>query len=456
MTRRLPRPLRPFATSRYRLLASALSISLFGTGVWTVALVFQVKALGGGPTDLSAIAAVNAAALLAAVLFGGVAADRIPQKRILVAVEIVKTLAVAGAAALGLSGALELWHLAIVAALLGLADGFFYPAYSAVLPAILPEDDLLAANGVEGVLRPAFLQAAGPAAASAAIAAFAPPAAFLGICVTQLAAIALLLAMPAVALARDATAPADRDGDGVVDAPPRHPIAVLFLDLWGGVRFMVRTPWLFATLLFATVLVLLIMGPLEVLLPFAVTRQTGGGPESFAAVLTAFGLGGALASILVSVRPLPRRYLTLMVLAWGVGAIPFALIGVTDQLWVMVIAAFVVGVTFDGAQVIWGTLLQRRVPPTMLGRVSSLDFFVSLALMPISMALAGPVGETIGFPLTFALAGLIPPVLAVVTIVVARMPADEIAHPLDRRPPATAPIDLPDSGSGGPSGSLES
>ena len=50
----------------------------------------------------------------------------------------------------------------------------------------------------------------------------------------------------------------------------------------------------------------------------------------------------------------------------------------------------------QGAQVVWGTLLQMRVPPAMLGRVSSLDFFVSLALMPISMAVAGPVGEAIG------------------------------------------------------------
>ena len=58
---------------------------------------------------------------------------------------------------------------------------------------------------------------------------------------------------------------------------------------------------------------------------------------------------------------------------------------------------------------LWGTLLQRRVPPAMLGRVSSLDFFVSLALMPVSMAIAGPVGETIGIATTFLIAGLVPP-----------------------------------------------
>ena len=67
----------------------------------------------------------------------------------------------------------------------------------------------------------------------------------------------------------------------------------------------------------------------------------------------------------------------------------------------------------------------------MLGRVSSLDFFVSLALMPVSMAIAGPVGESIGIPIAFLLAGLIPTVLAVGTLLIARLGADEMAHPLD-------------------------
>jgi formate hydrogenlyase subunit 4 len=80
------------------------------------------------------------------------------------------------------------------------------------------------------------------------------------------------------------------------------------------------------------------------------------------------------------------------------------------------------------------------VPPALLGRVSSLDFFVSLSFMPLSMALAGTVSEVVGLTTTFLVAGLVPPVLAVVTIVAARMTTDEIAHPLDPAPP------------GGPSG----
>jgi len=107
------------------------------------------------------------------------------------------------------------------------------------------------------------------------------------------------------------------------------------------------------------------------------------------------------------------------------------LVGFTSSIWVMVVAAFFVGMTFSGAGVIWGTLLQRRVPPAMLGRVSSLDFFVSLALMPVSMAVAGPLGEAVGYGPVFLVAGLVPPVLALVAIFAARMPRDELAHPLD-------------------------
>ena len=134
---------------------------------------------------------------------------------------------------------------------------------------------------------------------------------------------------------------------------------------------------------------------------------------------------------------MPRRYLTVMNLLWAFGCLPLAVFGLTDQIWVMAIAAFLVGAAFNGGVVIWGTLLQRRVPAAMLGRVSSLDFFVSLAFMPISMAIAGPAGESLGLPVVFLIAGLAPLLIGVVAIIAARMRRDEIAHPLDASEKAT-------------------
>ncbi|KJC63551.1 MFS transporter [Agreia bicolorata] len=419
----LPRAMRPFATGQYRLLFGALTLSLFGGGMWLVALVWQVIELGGGPLQLSITATATSIGMVGATLIGGVVADRVPQRLILVGIESVKLVSMAGIATLALTGSLELWHLVAAAALLGIGEGFFYPAYSAILPSLLPADDLLAANGIEGVLRPAAMQAAGPALAAGLIAIGGPPLAFVVIVAVHILALAGLSVMRSVPVARD------RSGDTA------HPLVSVYRDMREGVIYMVRTPWLFATLLFAFGWVLVLLGPIEVLLPFAVREQTGGGAGSFALVLAAFGVGGAIGSIVVASRRLPRRYLTVMLLAWGIGSVPLAIIGFTSELWVMAVAVFVVGFTGSAGQVIWGTLLQRRVPRELLGRVSSLDFFVSLALMPVSMALAGSVGEAVGLMPTFLVAGIVPVFFAVAALLIARMPRDEIAHPLDAAPP---------------------
>ena len=398
---------------------AALTLSLLGSGVWIVAVVWEVIELGGGPIELSVVAALASLGLTVTVLFGGVVADRVSHKRILIAVETSKSAAIAVGATLALTGTMEVWHLAIVSLVLGIADGFFYPAYSALLPTILPEEELLAANGVEGVLRPAVMQAAGPALASAAIAVFSPGLAFAVTAVSQAIGVVVLTMMRG----RPEAPATEATGSG-------SPIRSLFHDLREGFRYMWTTPWLLGTLLFAPVLILIIMGPIEVLLPFAVKNQTGGGAGAFALALGAFGVGGAAGSLAVASLPLPRRYLTMMVLLWGGGCLPLAIIGITDNLWLMVVALFVVGFAFSAATVIWGTLLQRRVPRALLGRISSLDFFMSLAFTPISMALAGPVAALIGIAPTFAIAGLVSPLLAVATVFLAGMPRDEIAHPL--------------------------
>jgi hypothetical protein len=124
-----------------------------------------------------------------------------------------------------------------------------------------------------------------------------------------------------------------------------------------------------------------------------------------------------------------------MNLLWGLGCIPTVVFGLGSPLWVMIAAGLVTGAAFEAGVVLWGTLLQRRVPPALLGRVASLDFFVSLSFMPVSMALAGTVSEVIGLTATFLVAGLAPPVLAIVAVLAARLPADEIAHPLDTASP---------------------
>src|SRR3954470_22543923 len=413
----LPRALAPLRLHRYRLLAASMALSLLAAGLWAVAVVWQVVALGGGPAALSSVTALGAGGMLASTLLGGALADRVPQRRILLTTELVQGGTVALVAGLSLSGALALWHLAAVALVGGLAMGLYYPAYSALVPALVPEGDLLAVNGLEGMVRPVLQSAAGPATAGFLVASFSPGAALVATAAAFLLAAACLWALPTTPVRRDPPA----DGKAATG---------LLADVREGFVYMVRTPWLLATLLFASFMLLVFIGPLEVLVPFAI-KDAGGGPTQHAYVLAAFGIGGAVGSLVVASLRLPRRYLTVMNLLWGLVCVPLVVFGLSAALWVMIAAGAVMGATFQAGMVIWGTLLQRRVPPALLGRVSSLDFFVSLSFMPLSMALAGTVSQVIGLTATFLIAGLVPPVLAVVAILVARLPADEIEHPLD-------------------------
>ena len=185
------------------------------------------------------------------------------------------------------------------------------------------------------------------------------------------------------------------------------------------------------TLIFGSSLALIIQGPIEVLLPF-LTRERFEEPEvTFGFLLAAYGIGGAAGSLVVSSLKLPRRYLTFMILCWGGGTLPLVVIGAANNLIVMLAALFIVGATTGAGVVIWGTLLQRLVPLEMIGRVASLDFFVSIAFMPVSIAIAGPLSMLVPIPMIFVIAGIVPPVLAVVALWAGRMRAVERTHQLD-------------------------
>ena len=421
--RGVPRALRPLRHREFGCWPPRAAASLLADGLWLVALVWQVIALGGGPSDLSVVATATSLGLVAAVLIGGVAADRLPQ---------------AGGAPGRRGGAhgrarrrrgarprraaCRSGRLAALAFVVGTAGGFYYPAWSAVVPTLLPADELLAANGLEGMLRPLAQQAAGPALAGLLVGRVLPGR----------RAARRRRRLPGSPCCRcwrcgrcRRSAPDDGADARAVGAPPArrglrlpvpHRLAVRHARL--------RDPY-----------VLVVIGPIEVLLPFAVRDRVGAGPAGLSLVLAAYGVGSAVGRaarvVAAAAAPLPDGDAAVL----GPGRAAAGRVRPVTLLWVMVAASFAVGVTDAAAMVIWGTLLQRRVPPHLLGRVSSLDFFVSLALLPVSMALAGPVGERVGIPATFVVAAWSPPLLAVVALVAWRLPRDEIAHPLDRDRP---------------------
>jgi len=417
--RQLPRMLTPFRIPAYRRMAVALACGAFAYGVWTVALVWEVIRLGGGPAQLSVVSTAGAIGVLLPALLAGVIADRVPQKLIVMTVASAEVVSYTVVTVLSLAGATELWHLGVVSFFLGAGMAFYYAAYSAWLPAIVPESDLMAVNGFEGMVRPLVAEAIGPGVAGVVVGIASPAWACLVAAVVATVGVVVQIRLPRTPVRRDLS---------TVDV---HPVRGALHDMRDGISYMVRTPWLLATLLFASLMVLAVMGPLEVLIPFVVKDRLGGNAGDHAMVLASFGIGGAVGSMVMASLRMPRRYLTIMNLMWGVACLPMILMGRASAVWVVVVCAFVLGALFSAPMVIWGTLLQRRVPAHLLGRVASLDFFVSVSLMPISMALAGPVSNTIGLADTFLLAGVTPLVFAVVAIPWTKLPQDEIAHPLD-------------------------
>src|SRR6201991_728586 len=301
------RVLAPFKFREYRLLIAAVSLSIFAEGMWAVVMALQVIELDNDAASLSLVATCEGAGLVAFVLVGGLAADRISQRAIIIGVETVNVIAVSTIAILSVVGALRIWHMAVAAAALGIAAAFFFPAYSAILPRILPADQLLAANGVEGMVRPVFQRAVGPAIAGLVVGATLPS---LGaVVVAVLFAVGLILLVATGSAMKLPVQQSDQEHSRLLH------------DLRDGFVFMLRTPWLLWTLLFASMFVLVVLGPIEVLLPFIAQDRFADGARAYGFILAFFGFGSALGALTVSSRRMPRRYLSTMMLMWGLGSV---------------------------------------------------------------------------------------------------------------------------------------
>ena len=413
------RALRPLASQDYRLLFAAVGIEVFGTGMWTIVMVFQVLALDDSPLALSAVATGMSLGLFAFSILGGVVADRFSKRRIIITVQGCTAAVMTVVAVLSLTETIELWHVGAASFAMGAGSAFFYPAYSAYLPQVLPSEQLLAANGLEGALRPSMGQGLGPALGGIVVGTFFP--AIGAMIVAASYAIAFILTL---FLSR-------RDELTTVTSPEQR--TSVWGDLRAGVNYVARTRWLLWTLIFGSSLALIIQGPIEVLLPFITRDRFEDAESTFGFLLAAFGIGGAIGSLVVSSLKLPRRYLTFMIACWGGGTLPLAVIGVADNLILMLSALFIVGAATGAGVVIWGTLLQRLVPLDMIGRVASLDFFVSIAFMPVSIAIAGPLSLLVPIPVIFVIAGIAPPALALIALLAGRMRESEMERSLDER-----------------------
>ena len=153
----------PLRHRDFALLWGGQTGSLIGDGVFLVAMAWQVYALSNAPTALSMVGIAMTVPTIVLLLIGGVVTDRFDRRRVLLAADVVRGVAVGLMAVLSLTGTLELWHMFGLVALYGAGTAFFGPAFDAIVPDLLPESELAQANSLDQFMRPICFRLAGPA-----------------------------------------------------------------------------------------------------------------------------------------------------------------------------------------------------------------------------------------------------------------------------------------------------
>jgi len=364
-------------------------VSLLGDGIFVVAMAWQVYALSNAPTALALVGITMTVPTIALLLLGGVLSDRFDRRRIMVAADVVRGLAVGLLAVLSLTGALELWHIAVIAAFYGGGTAFFSPSFDALVPEVLPAGDLAQANALDQFVRPIALRLAGPALGGVLIEVLGAGTAFAVDAASFVVSAAALLAM-----APGVRAPVTEAGTVTGD------IAV-------GLRYIRSHVWLWATFASAAIAYLLFMGPAEVLLPFIVKNDLHGSAADLGIVFAAGGIGSVGCAVVLGQRGLPRRDITFMYVTWTLATVAVAGYGLSTAVWQLMIASLAFNALETAGTIVWATAKQRHVPAALLGRVSSLDWLISIGLLPLSFALTGPVSGLLGARTTLISAGVL-------------------------------------------------
>jgi DHA3 family tetracycline resistance protein-like MFS transporter len=390
------RPLQPLRNRDFALLVGGSVVSLLGDGFFFVALTWQVYTISNVPTALSLVGAAGTLPSVVFLLIGGTFSDRYDRRHLMIGADLLRGAALAVMAGLSASGAIELWHVAVLMGVVGIGGAFFNPASSAIVPDLVPDEQLGAANALSGMYRPLMIRMIGPALAGIVVAAAGPAPAF---AIDGASFLASALAVSAIR----ARPPSSRVTDRGVRAT--------VVQIGEGLRFALANPWIWATLVSAMLSLLVFIGPVEVLVPYLVKNRLELGPEALGAIFATGGLGSVAMAVAIGFLGLPRRRITVMYVAWSGGVAVIALYGLMTELWQGLAIAFALQASFQLGQVIWTTLLQQLVPRHLLGRISSLDWLVSTGLVPVSFALTGPVSDVLGPESTVLWAGLVGAVL---------------------------------------------
>jgi DHA3 family tetracycline resistance protein-like MFS transporter len=369
--------LSPLRQRDFRILWTGMTISLIGDGIFLIAIAWESYSLWNAPVALSIVGIGMTIPTIAFLLIGGVVSDRRDRRVVMAWADGLRAVAVAVLAALVLMGALRFWELVALVAFYGIGSAFFMPAFEAILPELLPKSELPAANALDQFVRPIAMRLVGPVAGGALVVAsagiaFAIDAASFAACLVA------VLAMP-------------RRAGRHVDVQSSSVAA-----LKEGLRFVRQRVWLWGTLLSAAIAYLVFLGPAEVLLPFLVKNELHASAGTLGLVLAAGGLGAVGGAAFMGHRGHPRRDVTVMYMTWTIATLAIAGYGIANAAWELMLVCLVFNALEAAGTIVWATIKQQHVPGSMLGRVSSLDWLISIGLLPLSFALTAPVAAVFG------------------------------------------------------------
>jgi MFS family permease len=306
---------------------------------------------------------------------GGVWADRLPRKTVLIVADGSR--AIMGSIVVFFDPTtISLWILGCIVVLMGVSDAFGGPASQAIIPSLLPDRLLPAGNVARGIaVRTATI--AGPGIAGVIVVSLGTHATYL--------ATSIFFLIGTVVLFKINEGPLK-----VAEGEPNK----FFHDLKDGLRVVWMYKWIAAMIIMASFQLMMVVATENVMLP-VITKREFGTASVFATAAALFSLGGAI-SALISIRLKTKRPGLISITVWGLFIFAPLVLAIPSSRELIFLAYFVAGFSVGPWEAFWSTQVQREVPAVYQGRVFSIDYMGTVGLLPLGMALAGPMTSWLG------------------------------------------------------------
>jgi MFS family permease len=340
-----------------------------------IALAVTVLDAGGSATTLGLILAVRVLSGVVLAPVGGVWVDRLPRKTILILADGFR--AIMGSVVVFIDPkSISMWILGAIVVLMGISDAFGGPAQGAIMPSILPDHLLPAGNVVKGI---AFKGStiAGPGVAGIIVVSLGTHATYVATSIFFLLGAVLLL----------------RINEGPKVASDTHR-TTFSEEMREGLQVVWYYKWIAAMILMASVQLMIVIGVENVLLP-VITKRDFGTASVFATSAALFSAGGAISAV-ICIKSKVKNPGLVSVVVWGLFILAPLVLAFPNSKNLIFIAYFIAGFSVGPWEAFWATQVQREVPAEYQGRVFAIDYMGSVGLMPLGMALAGPLVNVFG------------------------------------------------------------